>query len=224
MERKIVAFLGDCYHQREPLEQAVLTAARRVGNVTVESQLPTTEAVGLALEKNPSMIIIGAENRINPEDAVVECWLTDEIDDKLEAYVAAGGSLLVLHSGLASYPSDSKYRKMIKGAFISHPPEDCKVRYYNQDNSLPENLGKDGYDYEVIDEFYVVDVDVEETNLFLFSECEEHGQQIAAWYHDYGKGHVSCIVPTHHAEGFEHREMQRLYFDDILYGLNRREI
>ena len=222
MERKIFAFLGDFYHQLSTMEQAIETAVSRFTDVNLKCQLPTAENVSQALEQNPEIIIIGAENRINPEDEVVQYWLTDEIDDKLEAYVASGGSLIVLHSGLASYPTDSKYRRMIKGEFLSHPSEHCKVRYLNQDNSLPENLGKDGYDFEVIDEFYIVDVDVEETNLFLFSECEEHGEQIASWFHDYGDGKVSCVVPAHNAEAFEHLEMQRLYRDEILWGLYRR--
>ena len=221
MERKIFAFIGDFYHSFSTWEQVIETAVSRFEDVSLECQLPTAEGVAQAIEQNPEIIIIGAENRINPEDEVVHYWLTNEIDDKLEAYVASGGSLLVLHSGLAFYPSDSKYRKMIKGEFLSHPPEHCEVRFFNQDNSNPINADKDGYDIKIIDEFYFVDVDVEETNLFLYSECEEHDLQIASWYHDYGDGKVSCVVPAHNAEAFELLEMQRLYRDEILYGLYR---
>ena len=218
MERKVFAFLGDFYHQREPLELAVQTAVRGVGDVEIAFQLPTSESMNHALDQNPMMIILGAENRINPEDEIVRNWLTDELDNRLEAYVAAGGSLLVLHSGLASYPPDSKYRKMIKGEFLSHPPEHCQVRYYSEDDGVPLN-GNASYDYVVIDEFYVVDVDTEDTNVFLYSECEEHGTGLAGWHHTYGEGKVMCLVPTHNKEGFEHAETLRLYHKTIEWGL-----
>ena len=222
MERKVFAFIGDFYHEPAILKQAIQTAVSPFSDVSLECQLPTAKGVLQALAQEVAIIIIGAENRINPEDEVVHYWLTDEIDDQLEAYVAAGGSLLVLHSGLASYPSASKYRKMIKGEFISHPPEACKVRYFTQDNRNSDHWEAGDYDYEVIDEFYVVDVDIKETNLFLFSECDSHEGQIAAWFHDYGEGKVSCVVPSHYAEAFEDVQLQRLYQDVIRWGLVRR--
>jgi len=219
MEKKVFAFLGDFYHQRAPMEKAVQKAISDLENASLVSQLATAENINLALDADPAMIILGAENRINPQDEVIEFWLTNELDDKLETYVASGGNLVVLHSALASYPADSKYRKMIKGEFISHPPEHVKVRYYT---SAEEGIlsGDAGYDYEVIDEFYVVDVDTEETNVFLYSECEVYGEGLGGWYHDYGKGKVVCVVPTHNVEGFEHEETLRLYRDAIEWGLN----
>jgi len=217
MERKVVAFLGDFYHQRVPLEQVVQRVLSSIRDVKLETQIPTAQNMEHALEQTPAMIILGAENRINPEDEVVQCWLTDNIDHQLEAYVAKGGSLVILHSALASYPSDSKYRKMIKGEFISHPPEG-EVRYFCAEGKCP--FSEQGhYDYTVIDEFYVVEVDEAETHVFLYSESETYGKGLAGWYHAYGQGKVICLVPTHHMEGLTHEETLRLYHSAFEWGL-----
>jgi len=218
LEKKIIAFLGDFYHKRKPLEQAIQAITDLMEDVNLDSQPPLVENISKELAEDPAMIILGTENRINPEAAVVNYWLTKDLDNRLEAYVANGGSLVVLHCALASYPADSKYRKMIKGEFLSHPSISAKVRYYSQ-KETDTFIGSSGYDYEVIDEFYVVDVDEADTSVFLYSECAEHGQGFGGWCHDYGKGKVVCVVPTHYEAGLMHEDNMRLYREAIEWGL-----
>ena len=63
MEKKVIAFLGDFYHQRAPLEQTVKAAMGRIEGIHLEITSPTTEQVSAALDENPAMMIMGAENR-----------------------------------------------------------------------------------------------------------------------------------------------------------------
>ena len=218
MVKKVVAFLGDFYHPRVPLEQAVEAATRSIQGTELIFKTPTAKNMSAALSEKPDMIILGSDNKINPEGAVVNCWLTKEADGQLESYVAKGGSLIILHSGLASYPADSKYRSMIKGEFLSHPPQG-DVSYFSVKDQSPFNENSD-YNYTVLDEFYVVAVDEEETNVFLYSKSEEHGKGFAGWYHTYGQGKVMCLVPTHNEVGLMHEETLRLYRSAFEWGLS----
>lgn len=210
MKRKVFAFLGDFYHEKSPLEAAVKKAFEKIEDV----ELTVSDNVADVLPKNPDLLVLGMENRVNPEDSEVFFWLMEELDHQLEDYVLNGGSLVVIHCGLASYPGDSKIRKMMKGEFISHPADHCDVRYFSENGR---------YDFSVKDEFYVVGVDVEETTVFLHSESVEYGRGLAGWYHMYGKGRVICVVPTHNAEGFAHDGVLNLYQDAFEWGLGGNE-
>jgi len=217
MKQKVIGFLGDFYHQKKPMETAIFKAADSVG-LNFDCQFLTQSDFAYALAQMPEAIVIGAENRVNPEDAKVNVWLNDNIDDKLESYVENGGSLIVIHSGLASYPPESKFRKLTKGSFVSHPPEHCEVRYYTPDLCGISD-GSPSYDFKILDEFYIVEVDVDQTNVFLYSSCNEHGTNLAGWYHNYGEGKVVCLVPTHNQKGFEHPETLRLFADVLKWAM-----
>jgi len=212
MNKNIKAFLGDYYHPREPLENAVREAIKTLTNVTMEVNNFTENTIKNAIDSNPSLIIIGGENRLNPTDAKIHLWLTSAIDANLENYVANGGNLLVLHSGIASYPTNSLYRKMVKGHFVSHPPEHVEVKYSSVRSDYPLVVE----DFSVLDEFYVIEVDEDETNVFLKSFSEEFGVGYGGWGHNYKKGKVLVVVPTHNENGLKNSENIKLYRDAII--------
>ncbi|MCL2373306.1 MAG: ThuA domain-containing protein [Defluviitaleaceae bacterium] len=205
----IYSFLGDFYHPHENIYPTVKAALEAAGETLADSQLADLPAI---LDNNPAAIIMGVENRLNPESDNVTHWLTPEIDQKIEAYVAAGGSIIALHAAIASYPQGSKYIQMLRGYFISHPDEHCLVSYKGQ-------LGG-SHDFQLMDEFYVVDVDQENTNVFLTSESL-HGQGIAGWYHNYGNGKAIVIVPTHRKESNQNPATIRLITAGINWALER---
>jgi len=209
--KTIDCFLGDYYHDKAPTYGAINRVVKGLANVTLRDR--TLEQLPDTLESNPTLIIIGLENRLNPQDAVADTWLTPELDKQLADYVASGGTLLVLHSGLASYPKDSLYTKMIGGYFVSHPDKHCQVRYVSNKSWPLANA----VDYIVEDEFYIVKLDPRETTVFMKSESSQHGKQPAGWYHTFGRGRVMCLVPTHNPSGYEHPGIRQLFTDAISY-------
>ena len=216
--KTINSFLGDYYHNAQTMTTAVEHAISvNAAKTDIDNQGVTgIDRLAAVLATNPSLIIIGLENRLNPQDEAVSLWLTPELDKQLVAYVTAGGNLLVLHSGLASYPTDSRYIKMLGGHFVSHPDKHCDVRYVSTQHwpiSVP-------IDYTVEDEFYIVKVDEQTTTVFMRSESKEHGKQPAGWSHNYGRGRVMCLVPTHNARGYQEFGHQTLLVEAIAYLLS----
>lgn len=210
---KIYSFLGDFYHSHDYVFSAVKKAVDMLdGGVTlVDSNLQDISSI---LDKNPSAIIFATENRVNPESEDAHEWLTKELDEKITSYVKNGGNFIAIHAALASYPKDSKYVDMLKGYFIDHPQEHYNVRY-TTNNKSPLN---GSFDFTALDEHYVLHVDEANTNVFM-KLSSDFGEGCAGWFHEYGKGRVIAIAPTHNKEGFEMDEVVRLYCEVIGWSL-----
>lgn len=195
--KKIVALLGDYYHSKEA-SQASLNQALTILNENEKVnciEIQTSQLIE-ELAKKPDAVILFKEDRVNPTDEKVDTWMTDEIGEAIAQYVDQGGGWLGWHSGLASYATESSYTKMLKGYFEYHPELHSHVKYTSVKGT--DEFGP--VSFEIKDEHYFVNVNKEETNIFLKSESEE-GQSIAGWFHDYGKGRVCCLTPAHNKEG-----------------------
>ena len=214
MTKEICTFLWDFYHNHDNAYPVIKKAVERIENVSLTDC--KIEELSAVIDKNPDVIFLGREDRLNPEDETVNRWLTNALDDKITSYVKNGGSLIAMHTAIASYPENSKYVDMLKGYFITHPPEHYLVRYKSNEKLPFPN--SQAYDFEIMDEHYVVYVDTENTNVFM-SHSSAYGEGHAGWYHSYGKGKVMVIVPTHNKEGFEHPEMLRLIHEAITLAL-----
>ena len=245
MKQGIYSFLGDFYHKHENIYPSVKKAAEQAGE-TLHDRKCISELSDV-IDKNPAVIIIAAENRVNPEAEPENLWLTPELDEKLTDYVKNGGSFIAIHAALASYPEDSKYVDMVKGYFVSHPTEHYLVCYTSNEKfeKMPfcgnvgniadcENAGNSeisknseisekpaAFDYEVMDEHYVLNVNTAATNVFM-TLSSEFGEGCGGWFHSYGNGKVIAVVPTHNKEGFEHPETVRLYKEAIIWAKSGR--
>jgi len=208
--KTIDCFLGDYYHDKAPTYHAINRVVEGLAGVTLRDR--TLEQMQDTLDSNPTLLIIGLENRINPKDTVVDTWLTPELDKQLADYVASGGTLLALHSALANYPAESLYIRMLGGRLISHSDIYCEVRYVSSINWPLRNA----VDFATEDEFCVIKIDAQATTVFMNSESK-HGTQPAGWYHTFGRGRVMCLVPTHNPSTYELPTNHQLFTDAIGY-------
>lgn len=205
MERRILALIGDFYHEQEFIRDGLNRALNETeGDVTYETQI---KAVPWDNLRHFDLIVLAKSARINPEKSE-EIWMNDEHQELLHDYVEGGGGYLVLHSGLAMYPTGGPYHKMVKGKFVEHPPEHPSVDFEVIDEGHPVTSDVD--EFEIVDEQYFVEVDEEETNCILDGTSEEYGSSIAGWAHPYGRGRVCCLTPGHTMEVLNHPMMRKL--------------
>jgi len=215
--KRIVAVLGDYYHQEEhskaALNQALglLNEKEKIECIQIQASQLITE-----LEKQPDAVILFKEDRVNPTDEVVNTWMTEEIGEAIAQYVNQGGGWLAWHSGYASYEVESAYINMLKGYFEYHPLEHAQVKYTDVKGNHPFG----SISFEILDEHYFVKVNEEETNIFLQSDSEL-GHSIAGWHHNYGKGRVCCLGPAHNKEGLLHTDFTHLLAKTIEWVSNR---
>ncbi|MRH42675.1 trehalose utilization [Aquibacillus halophilus] len=209
MTKRIVAALGDFYHDRDLAVQSLEAAVKSIEGIEIEYK--HVDELVESLQTNPDAVILFAENRINPEDDQVKTWMDNDAALAINRFVENGGGWLAWHSGLASYDNIEAYTSMLHGYFKYHPEKHQVVSYtFNPDS----NFIDDGQNFEILDEHYFVACDVENTSVFLTSDSVD-GSSIAGWYHDYGKGKVVCLIPAHLEEGLMHPVVQKLLINSI---------
>jgi type 1 glutamine amidotransferase len=212
--KKIFSVLGDYYHSHDMASEALGKALASMNSRAVLEDIGA-DRLPAALEENPALVILDKINRLNPDGANAKDWMTPELEKRIVDYVGSGGSFIAWHAGLAGYPKDGPFIRMLGGSFITHPQENRITRYASAEPLL---ITDKPYAFEVPDEHYFVECDTARTNVFLVSESAD-GRCEAGWAHEYGRGRVLCITPTHRLEGFSNPEMLRLLSDSIKWCL-----
>ncbi len=191
---RIIAVLGDYYHEEAPLREALSQVMNKLQGVeliySIRKDLKTH------LKTNPELVILGSENRIDPTVEEPNEWMRDLDEISIIEYVENGGSWLAWHSGLASYENNASYTDMIGGYFKRHPEKHVTVRYQYREN---HDLGKGEDGFSITDEHYFIEQS-EGVSVFLES-ISEHGESVAGWSKRYGKGKVCAFIPAHNREG-----------------------
>lgn len=197
MKRALVV-VGDYYHDAQLAKQSI---ERIMEPFIQEDKLQLTYSdlphMHQELMKQPDMVILFAENRIDPQVNHPKLWMDKEMEALIEEYVDGGGAWIAWHSGMASYPEEGRYVRMLKGCFLYHPDQHSLVTYTPVPGLEPDFPAEP---FSFMDEHYFVDCREEETNVFMRSASVD-GESIAGWYHSFGKGRVGCITPAHLPEG-----------------------
>ncbi len=219
MKKKILAVLGDFYHSHDLAWTAMQkTVAALENDSGIEAELTDTSVEDLKtrLTKEVDLIVLYKENRINPKEENVACWMTPELEEQITRYVRDGGSIFAWHSGIVSYESNQRFNDMLRGYFLSHPSE-RQVSYRAVESNtgiVPESS------FTVMDEHYLVNVTPLPNSVFLAAESTE-GKSAAGWAHQYGQGRVCCLTPTHRSEGMENEIMLDLLAKCLGWCLNK---
>ena len=213
MTKRVVAILGDFYHNEALAKQSFELAIQEIDRIDFE--YTTVGHLVDSLKSKPDLVVLFAENRLNPQDAKVNTWMDDHAVKAIRDYVNDGGGWLAWHSGLASYKNFTDYISMLNGYFEHHPVEHQVVTYSAAGSSLINRNER----FEFSDEHYFVTCDEENTNVFLRSESVD-GSSIAGWEHPFGKGRVICLTPAHLEEGLLHPSLIKLLVNSIKLGCN----
>jgi type 1 glutamine amidotransferase len=195
---RIVALVGDYYHQAEWAEETLRKAVDGLNGAELHFIQPY--AFLEALQGKPDAVVLFKEDRLQPNVDESLLWMTAEVQRAISDYTAAGGSWLGWHSGLASYDPAGAYVGMLRGHFLSHPNEHQSVTYTEVENELGFTSAAP---FAILDEHYFVTVDEANTDVFLRSSSVD-GNSVAGWAHCFGEGRVACFTPAHRYEGLQH--------------------
>jgi type 1 glutamine amidotransferase len=193
--QRIAALVGDFYHASEGMRDMLHGAAARAGfelaAFTDPAQLPwhsLADFRGLVMAK---------ENRVEPSKSNA-VWATPRHESAIADFVAAGGALIGLHNGLASFEEQGPYFQTLRGGFGYHPKEHLRfqVRALPVDHPILTGFKV----FELKDEMYFVHVLSSRTTRLLELVHDDYGTSCAAWAHEAGKGRVFCFSPGHTPE------------------------
>jgi hypothetical protein len=204
--KRVLAIVGDYYHDAALAERSLRKVMEPyTGDGRLEVVFAGREMLPGLLAEQPDLVVLFAENRTDPATDEGKVWMTRDVEENIEQYVAGGGAWLAWHSGMASYPEDGPFVRMLKGRFLYHPAEHAVVTYTPVAGTA---LGDFGGPFGFMDEHYFVECREEETTVFLRSSSV-HGENIAGWFHPYGEGRVVCFAPAHLPDGLLHDDFAR---------------
>ena len=194
---RIAALVGDFYHMPGPM-QAALTAAAGA-DVRIDF---FTDPLAAPWEKlsDYDVLVMAREGRLAPRESDAR-WNTERHEQAISAFVRAGGGLVGLHAGLASYAHAGTYGSTLHGSFLMHPEQhpEFLVRSTGAAHALLEGFSEVSFR----DEMYFVRVDSADTTRLLESSAPDYGSTTTAWAHACGAGRVFCFTPGHRAEVLE---------------------
>jgi type 1 glutamine amidotransferase len=193
-DTRIAALIGDFYHQAGPMRAALEAAAGRGIALDFFTDPLALPWEGLAAY---AALIVAREGRMTPRESNA-VWNTAAHELAIQEFVKAGGGLVGLHAGLASYGHGGPYGRTLHGSFFIHPEEhpEFRVRSTGAAHVLLEGFREASFK----DEMYFVRVDSTETSRLLEVASPDYGSSTAAWAHPFGKGRVFCFTPGHRDE------------------------
>lgn len=161
-------------------------------------------------------VVLAKSNAISSSDW--RPWITAGKETALRDYVRAGGGLVVVHSGCASYSPIEPIRALMGGQFTHHPAQ-CEVRL---EPVRPHALtaGVEGA-FTVRDEHYFVNIEGAHLDVFLHSHSP-HGVQPAGWTREDGRGRVCVLTPGHNLAVWQHPSFQVLLGNALRWVTRQR--
>jgi len=212
-KKRVLAILGDAYHAPAYLDAALVGRLRKAGwqaETVIDYNVPWNEF------GKYDLIILSREGReyvryyrerdADPPNRGEARWLTPAQEDRFEEYVQGGGRLFLYHDGFGAYPKGNGVSRVARAYFIRHPP--IVPIQVKPTGKMPE-LTQGVTPFEVADEEYEVEMDENQTSVFLESTSPEHGRHAQGWAHSYGKGKVAVLIPGHSVATINHPMIQR---------------
>jgi type 1 glutamine amidotransferase len=215
-EIRIAALVGDFYHEAGPMRAALEAASKGQGS---SIDFFTDPAAGPWDRLSQySLLVMAREGRITPRESNA-VWNTERHERAIGDFVAAGGGLVGLHAGLASYGHKGIYGQTLHGSFIIHPEEhpEFQVRPLGETHVLLEGFRE----FSLRDEMYFVRVDSTQTTRLLEVTAPDYGSSTAAWAHSIGKGRVFCFTPGHRNEVLADPAYLRFLARGVQWALGR---
>ena len=152
-------------------------------------------------------------------DAVILYYHLKEIDDfslhALIKFAEEGGGVLVLHSAMASFKNNPKYKEFVGGRFREHGRIE-KVNIFPTDITHP--VTNSIKSFSVRDELYIHDYDKD--NTILMTANNKGVDEPALWVKEYGSGRICYFAPGHCANVWLNGEV-RIIINNALGWLTK---
>lgn len=209
MSLRVLVFCGDLYHPVSTV-RAGLAPLAAGGAFQFDWIEEVREPVPRMLEGH-RVVLLSKSNVASAEDRTP--WLAGAAGEQLRAWVHAGGGLLAVHSGTASYHDVPAVRDLLGGVFHDHPPPAAVTLEPGRDHPLGDALTEP---FTVHDEFYRMILDDPAAEIFLRARNGAESQP-AGWTRRRGRGRVCVLTPGHFPAVWLHPAFQRLLANSLTW-------
>lgn len=217
---KVLMICGDTWHPAEIIKRGLKTMdweEMEFDFIETAKDILSREFVGrYDVLVNCHGSAISAANS-NPwfEEGVTEFG-----PQELRDYAAAGGALVVVHSGLTiggrEHPQPA-YTEAVGGYFLGHPPREMTHVEITQENEITRGVEN----FSERDEHYQIAVTAEDIEPFMQTTSAHGGTGISGYRRRFGRGRVVALTPGHTLAVWENPHFQRLFKNAIRWAANR---
>ena len=140
--------------------------------------------------------------------------------EEFRDYVAGGGGLTVIHSGLTiGGPNDPQpaYTDVVGSYFIIHPPRETVRVSVTAENEITRGAAG----FSLRDEHYQLEITARDIEPFLQSVSEHGGTTVSGYRRRCGKGRVAVLAPGHTLQVWENAGFQTLVKNAIRWTVGK---
>ena len=155
-------------------------------------------------------------NASNPH-AWFEPGVTEFGPEEFRDYVARGGGLVAVHSGLTIGGDEAPqpaYTEVVGSYFISHPPRETAHMRITAENEITRGVG----DFSARDEHYQIKITARDIEPFMETVSDRGGVTVSGYRRFFGKGRVAALTPGHTLAVWENPEFQKLFKNAIRWA------
>lgn len=146
-----------------------------------------------------------------------EKGVTEFGPEEFRDYIAQGGALVAVHSGLTIGGDEEPqpaYTETVGCYFVSHPPrETVRVRV-----TAKNEITRGVRDFSARDEHYQIQITASDIEPFLESASEHGGVTVSGYRRYFGRGRVVALTPGHTLAVWENPEFHTLLNNAIRWA------
>ena len=149
-----------------------------------------------------------------------EPGVTEFGPEEFRSYVAEGGGLTVIHSGLTiGGPNDPQpaYTEVVGSYFITHPPRETAHVTITAENEITRGAAG----FSLRDEHYQLEITAKDIEPFLQTVSEHGGTTVSGYRRRFGKGRVAVLAPGHTLQVWENTGFQTLVKNAIRWTVGK---
>lgn len=146
-----------------------------------------------------------------------EKGVTEFGPEEFRAYVANGGGLVAVHSGLTiggDRDPQPAYTETVGGWFVTHPPREMTHVRVTAENEITRGVR----DFSVRDEHYQIEITAPDIEPFLQTASEHGGVTVSGYRRFFGKGRVVALTPGHTLAVWENPSFRTLFKNAIRWA------
>ena len=211
---KILVIAGDYWHPLEVVKRGIERMDLDPEKYEFDFVEDAKDIVTLDLLEEQDLVIFAKSNVIgewNQTPMFEEGNAALSVAD-YRSWVEKGGAMLSVHAGnTGSLEKTPEWCDFVGNCFITHPAR-CDVRVYS---AADHPITKDVEAFTEIDEHYELGSIAEDADVFLKSDSEEGGTQIAGYTRRIGQGKLCVLTPGHTMNVWKNKEFIKLFVNAI---------
>ena len=214
---KILMICDDLWHPAEVIERGLGSMDPEELEFDVVKTAKDILSPGFVKRYDAAVNCHGGQINASNGAPWFEPGVTEFGPEEFRDYVAGGGGLVVVHSGLTVDRPDgpaTAYTEAVGAYFLGHPPRETTHVTVTAQNEITR--GVTGFSER--DEHYQIRITADDIEPFLETRSEHGGTTVSGYRRLFGRGRVAVLTPGHTLAVWENPAFQTLFKNAVRWA------